>query len=52
MRCKICDKSVKLIAGKGFAAASLFQVLSNDLAKELKDKYAAAIHLYKGIYTF
>ena len=52
LRCKICDKSVKLIAGKGFAAASLFQVLSNDLAKELKDKYAAAIHLYRGIYTF
>lgn len=49
LRCKICDKNVKINAGNGFAADSLFQVLSNDLAKQLKEKYSTAIHLYEGI---
>ena len=49
INCKICAKSVKLFGGAGVAANSLFKLLANDLAKELKEKYATAIDIYDGI---
>ena len=46
LKCKFCAKSVKLFGGPGIAADSLFQVLANDLTKELRVKYSTAMHLY------
>ena len=48
LKCKFCQKSVRLIGGSGVAADSVFKLLANDLAKELKEKYAAAIDIYEG----
>jgi hypothetical protein len=48
LKCKFCAKSVKVIGVSGIAADSFFQVFANNLAKELRDKYEAAIDIYDG----
>ena len=48
LKCKFCAKFVKLNGARGIAADSLFQFITDKLAKELKKKYATAIKLLEG----
>jgi hypothetical protein len=48
LKCKICAKNVKLIGTPGVAADSVFELVKISLAKELKEKYAAAFKIYEG----
>jgi hypothetical protein len=52
LKCKFCAKSVQLTASKGIAAESLFECLTNDLVRELREKYATAIDIYDGTDDF
>ena len=45
VNCKYCAKIVKLLGGRGMAADSVFQLIADKLATELKNKYATAINL-------
>jgi hypothetical protein len=48
LKCKYCEKNVKLTGSTGVAADSMFQFVSIDVAKHLKEKFATGLDIYEG----
>ena len=46
--CQFCEKNVKLTGSTGVAAETVFQFVSLELAKQLKDKFATGLNIYDG----